>query len=93
MGKKHRLLGGLLGTLALVVGTLATSTTAGARAVPRTYTIGVDNANPSGGHNFEYVDYFPRGQVVATDPQAVVGNGACSTSTIWAAPTACTPRR
>ena len=76
MRKKHRLLGGLLGTLALVVGTLATSTTAGASAVPRTYTIGVDNANPSGGHNFEYVDYFPRGQVLATDPQAVIGNGA-----------------
>jgi len=76
MGKKRRLVGGLLGTLALVVGTLATSTTAGASAAPRTYTIGVDNANPSGGHNFEYVDYFPRGQVLATDPQAVVSNGA-----------------
>ena len=26
---------------------------------PKTYTIGVDNASPSG-HNYQYVDYFPR---------------------------------
>ena len=29
---------------------------------PATFTIGVDNASP-GGHNFEYVDYFPRAGV------------------------------
>jgi plastocyanin len=76
VGKKRGIVGGILGILALVAGVLATSITAGASVAPQTYTIGVDNANPSGGHNFEYVDFFPRGQVVATDPQAVVGNGA-----------------
>ena len=48
---------------------------AGASAGPQTYLIGVDAAGPSG-HNFEYVDYFPRGQVLPNDPPAVVGNGA-----------------
>jgi plastocyanin len=75
MGKKSRLLGGAVGTLALIAGTLISSVPAGAGGSPGTYTIGVDAANLSG-HNFEYVDYFPRGQVLPTDPQAVVGNGA-----------------
>jgi plastocyanin len=75
MGKKSRLLGGAVGTLALIAGMLMSSVPAGAGGSPGTYTIGVDAANPSG-HNFEYVDYFPRGQVLPADPQAVVGNGA-----------------
>lgn len=76
MHNEYRLLGGVVGTLALIAGMLATSVPAGAGGSSATYTIGVDAANPSGGHNFEYVDYFPRGHVLSTDPQAVVGNGA-----------------
>ncbi|TMD03807.1 MAG: hypothetical protein E6J01_15505 [Chloroflexi bacterium] len=75
MRRKCRLAGGLIGAFALVVSTLAASITAGAGGGPPTFTIGVDNATPTG-HVFEYVDYFPRGQVLSADPQAIVGNGA-----------------
>jgi plastocyanin len=76
MGNIGRVLGGVAGTLALMAGMVATSVPTRAGGSPGTYTIGVDAANPSGDHNFEYVDYFPRGQILSTDPQAVVGNGA-----------------
>ncbi len=76
MRRKRRLAGGLIGAFTLVVSTLAASITTGASSSgPPTFTIGIDNANPAG-HNFEYVDYFPRGQVLSTDPQAIVGNGS-----------------
>jgi len=75
MGKRRRLAGGLIGAFALVVSTLAASITAGASSGARTYTIGVDNVTPSQ-HNFEYVDYFPRGSVSDSDTPTVVGNGS-----------------
>jgi len=55
----------------MFMGTIAAGASQGARA----YLIGVDAAGPTG-HNFEYVDFFPRGQVLPNDPPAVVGNGA-----------------
>src|SRR5713101_8207786 len=64
-----------LAVSSLVVSMLGGSLSAGASGNPRTYVIGVDAAGPTD-HNFEYVDFFPRGQVLPTDPQAVVGNGA-----------------
>jgi plastocyanin len=65
---------------AMAAGVLLASTLAGAvpaAASPdrQTYLIGVDGAGPAG-HNFEYVDYFPRGQVGDDGTPAVVGNGA-----------------
>lgn len=46
---------------ALAMGMLP-SAVARAATTPTTYTIGVDNASPSG-HNFEYSDFFPRDSV------------------------------
>jgi plastocyanin len=86
MGKKRRLLGGFIGAFALVSATLATSITAGASSARQTYTITVDNAYQPDQHNFEYVDYFPRGQVLPTDPQAVIGNGSILHFTFGGAP-------
>ena len=59
----------------LVASMLVGAVAAGASRSSGTYLIGVDAAGPTG-HNFEYVDFFPRGQVVPNDPPAVVGNGA-----------------
>ncbi len=59
----------------LVANMFVGALSAGASSDPGRYLIGVDAAGPTG-HNFEYVDFFPRGQVLPTDPQAVVGNGA-----------------
>ena len=64
-----------LALTSLVASMLAGSVAAGASPGPQTYLIGVDAAGPTG-HNFEYVDFFPRGQVLPNDPPAVVGNGA-----------------
>jgi plastocyanin len=75
MRRKRRLASGLIGACALVVSTLAASISAGASSDSRTYTIGVDNATPSQ-HNFEYVDYFPRGSVSESDTPTVIGNGS-----------------
>ncbi len=75
MGSRRGLLWSAFAMSSLVLGLLAGSMSAGANGNAQTYLVGVDGAGPSG-HNFEYVDYFPRGQVLPTDPQAVVGNGA-----------------
>lgn len=72
----RRLLSSAVALSALMGSLFLGAISVGASAGPRTYTIGVDNAGPAGDHNFEYVDYFPRGQVLASDPPAVVGNGA-----------------
>ena len=74
MGKRHLVLPAI-GLALLLAGMLAGGISAGASQGPRTYLIGVDAAGPTG-HNFEYVDYFPRGQVQPNDPPAVVGNGS-----------------
>src|SRR6202162_2805276 len=58
----------------LVANVFVGALSVGANSSPRTYLIGVDAAGPTG-NNFEYVDFFPRGQVLPTDPQAVVSNG------------------
>ena len=57
MGKRFRLVSSALALGALVVGLVVGTVSAGAAAVP--IRIGVDNAAPSG-HNFSYVDFFPR---------------------------------
>jgi len=75
MGRTSRLAGGLTAISALVVSMLAASVGAGASAGSRTYVIGVDNVTPSG-HNFGYLDYFPRGLVSGSDTPTVVGNGS-----------------
>lgn len=75
MGSRRGLMSCAVAISSLVIGLLAGSVSAGAGGTAGTYLIGVDGPGPSG-HNFEYVDYFPRGQVLPTDPQAVVGNGA-----------------
>src|SRR5207253_8917161 len=59
----------------LIATSLVGAVPAGASAGARSYLIGVDAGGPAG-HNFEYVDYFPRGQVRSDDPPAIVGNGA-----------------
>ena len=58
MGKRTFSVGGLLVSSAMVAGFFGSSITASATST--TYTIGVDNATPNG-HDFEYVDFFPRG--------------------------------
>jgi plastocyanin len=73
MGSRRRLLSSIVALSSLVAGPLLWADAASGS--PQTYVIGVDAAGPVG-HNFEYVDYFPRGRVLPTDPQAVVGNGA-----------------
>src|SRR5207245_1795713 len=50
--------GALSVSSAMVAGCFGSSITASATST--TYTIGVDNATPNG-HDFEYVDFFPRG--------------------------------
>jgi plastocyanin len=57
MGKRVRLLLSALAVVALVASLLIGAVTVGASITP--IKIGVDNAGPSG-HNFEYVDFFPR---------------------------------
>lgn len=74
MKSRAPVFGALLATSALLGSLIITATPAAGQS-DRIYTIGVDGAGPPG-HNFEYVDYFPRGQVLPTDPPAVVGNGA-----------------
>jgi len=74
MGKRHLLLPAIA-LASMLAGMLAGAISAGASQGPRTYLIGVDAAGPTG-HNFEYVDFFPRGQVLPNDPPAVVGNGS-----------------
>ena len=54
-----------------IIGAGATMTVLPARAAPNTYTIGVDNASPTG-HNFQYVDYFPRDTVNVLNNSDVV---------------------
>jgi plastocyanin len=54
---KLRLLSTMFALLALAIALLAIPLTASGQEVP--IQIGVDNAGPSG-HNFEYVDFFPR---------------------------------
>src|SRR2546425_9662197 len=73
MGNRRLLPAVALGSLvaSMFVGAISAAATPG----PLTYLIGVDAAGPTG-HNFEYVDFFPRGQVRPNDPPAVVGNGA-----------------
>ena len=60
MGKRGFLLGSAIALSALGVAILGTAVQAGATSAPDTITIGVDNASPAG-HNFQYVDFFPRG--------------------------------
>jgi plastocyanin len=45
--------------LALLIGTASAGALPASAAAPRTFKIGVDNASPQG-HNFLYVDFFPR---------------------------------
>src|SRR2546425_7466116 len=73
MGNRRLLPAVALGSLvaSMFVGAISAAATPG----PLTYLIGVDAAGPTG-HNFEYVAFFPRGQVRPNDPPAVVGNGA-----------------
>jgi plastocyanin len=73
--RRRRLLCSTAALSSLAVSMFLGAIAAQANAGPRTYVIGVDAAGPAR-HNFEYVDYFPRGQVVPNDPPAVVGNGA-----------------
>jgi plastocyanin len=79
MGKRVRLLLSALAVVALVASLLIGAVSVGASITP--IKIGVDNAGPSG-HNFEYVDFFPRtgavihnGDIVdfAWNPAAVDG--------------------
>ncbi len=85
MRSRPRLVTTAVAMPALITGLFVGSTSVGASPEARTYVIGVDGLGPSG-HNFEYVDYFPRGQVLATDPPAVVGNGAILHFTYGLAP-------
>src|SRR2546428_8447117 len=70
-----RVFGTVIAIPALIGSLVIGAIPATASLADRTYLIGVDGAGPPG-HDFEYVDYFPRGQVLPTDPPAVVGNGA-----------------
>jgi plastocyanin len=55
--------GALLGAIAITGGLVIVPTVAAAAGVPaQTIAIGVDHSTPPG-HNFEYVDYFPRSGV------------------------------
>jgi len=60
MGKRGFLLASAVALSALGVAILGSAVQAGATSAPSTITIGVDNASPAG-HNFQYVDFFPRG--------------------------------
>lgn len=60
MGKRVRLLSSALALGALITSVFIGAVSAGATsAAPPPIKIGVDNAGPAG-HNFEYVDFFPR---------------------------------
>ena len=59
MRLRIRLVLGVLAGTALGIAGLTAMVSAGA-TTPTTYTIGVDNLSPSG-HDYEYVDFFPRG--------------------------------
>lgn len=64
MGKRVRLLSSTLALGALITSAFIGAMSAGATsAAPSPIKIGVDNAGPSG-HNFEYVDFFPRSGAV-----------------------------
>lgn len=76
MRGRRRLFSSAVALSSLVASLFAGAVSVGASVSRPPYVIGVDNANPAGDHNFEYVDYFPRGQILPTDSQAVVGNGA-----------------
>ncbi len=53
----------VLASIALTAGVIAVpATTEAAHAATQTIAVGVDHS-PPGGHNFEYVDYFPRSSV------------------------------
>jgi plastocyanin len=75
MATRAHLVRAAIGAAALLASTIAGTVSASASSSPRTYLIGVDAAGPAG-HDFEYVDYFPRGQVGNKGQPAVVGNGA-----------------
>ena len=53
-------LGALAGTALGVTGVMTAISAAALTVTTTTYTIGVDNASPSG-HDYQYVDFFPRG--------------------------------
>ena len=70
MGKRLRLLSSSLALLALTASVFIGAVSAGAQEASTPLKIGVDNATPSG-HNFEYVDFFPRAGAVIHDGDTV----------------------
>jgi plastocyanin len=75
MGRRARFIPGAIAAGSLLASMLAGTASASASS-PRIYLIGVDAASPAGGHDFEYVDFFPRGQINDEGRPAVVGNGS-----------------